>query len=127
MNGDGYDDVLVGAFFYDAGETDEGAAFIFLGAPAGIAHGGPASADAVIEADQSGARVGISVAGAGDVNGDGAADLVVGADSYDAGEPEEGAAFVVLPEPGALSSLLCGVGALAVLARTRERRARGRR
>ena len=31
MNGDGYADVIVGAYGYDAGETDEGAAFVFHG------------------------------------------------------------------------------------------------
>ena len=31
VNGDGYADVIVGAQGYDAGQTDEGAAFVFLG------------------------------------------------------------------------------------------------
>ena len=31
MNGDGYDDVLVGAGGYDDGHDDEGAAFLYLG------------------------------------------------------------------------------------------------
>ena len=31
MNGDGYDDVIVGAEFYQAGQVSEGAAFVFLG------------------------------------------------------------------------------------------------
>jgi hypothetical protein len=42
-------------------------------------------------------RFGWSVAGAGDVNGDGFADVILGAPGYDAGEgPSEGAAFVYL-------------------------------
>ena len=43
VNGDGYADVIVGADYYDAGETDEGAAFVFLGSASGIADGNPAT------------------------------------------------------------------------------------
>ena len=47
-----------------------------------------------LESDQRGALFGFSVAGAGDVNGDGYDDMIVGAWRYDAGETDEGAAFV---------------------------------
>ena len=36
MNGDGYSDVIVGAPFYDNGESDEGRAFVYLGSAAGL-------------------------------------------------------------------------------------------
>ena len=95
VNGDGYGDVIVGAPGYDAGQTDEGAAFVFHGsASGGIADGDPDTAAAQLESDQDGAFFGESVAGAGDVNGDGYADVIVGAGSYDAGQTNEGAAFV---------------------------------
>jgi hypothetical protein len=68
--GDGYADVLVGAPDYDAGQTDEGAAFVFLGGPLGVADGSPASAAATLQSDQASAHLGASVAAA-DVNGDG--------------------------------------------------------
>ena len=42
------------------------------------------------------ANVGVCVAPAGDVNGDGYADVIVGADTYDIGQAEEGCAFVFL-------------------------------
>jgi hypothetical protein len=96
VNGDGYDDAIVGAPFYDAGEDNEGVAFVFLGSASGIADGGPATAAARLESDQQDADMGFSVAGAGDVNGDGYGDVIVGADEYDAGEAGEGAAFVFL-------------------------------
>ena len=96
VNGDGYADVIVGAPYYDAGETNEGAAFVFLGSAAGFANGSPSTVDAVIESDQTDAFLGFSVASAGDVNGDGYADVIVGAYLYDAGESNEGAAFVFL-------------------------------
>ncbi|HVN40165.1 MAG TPA: integrin alpha [Myxococcota bacterium] len=103
VNGDGYADVIVGAYAYDSGETDEGAAFIFLGGPSGIANGDPSSAATRIQSNQTGARLGISVAGAGDVNGDGYADVIVGADMYDAGQTDEGAAFIYLGGPSGIA------------------------
>ena len=37
VNGDGYSDVIIGAFRYDNGETDEGMAFVHLGSASGLA------------------------------------------------------------------------------------------
>jgi hypothetical protein len=96
VNGDGYADVIVGAYSYDAGEFNEGAAFVFLGSASGIADGDPATAAAQLESDQASAYLGTSVSGAGDVNGDGYADVIVDARNYDAGQTNEGAAFVFL-------------------------------
>jgi hypothetical protein len=131
VNDDGYADVIVGAYRYDAGELDEGAAFLFLGSASGIvANGNPANADVQLESDQGWAWLGWSVAGAGDVNGDGYADVIVGAPNYDAGELDEGAAFVYLgedmpaspaPEPTFITGLAAGVACLAMLARRRRR------
>jgi hypothetical protein len=102
VNGDGYADVIVGAFLYDAGESDEGAAFVFLGSAVGIGDAGAGSADFQLESDQASGRLGQSVAGAGDVNGDGYDDVIVGAPKYDAGETDEGAAFVFLGSAGGI-------------------------
>ncbi len=96
VNGDGYADVIAGVYRYDNGETDEGAAFVSLGGPAGIAFGNPATAAAQLEPEQASAQLGVSVAGAGDVNGDGYGDVIVGARLYDAGQSSEGAAFVFI-------------------------------
>jgi hypothetical protein len=96
VNGDGYADVIVGAPLYDTGIPDVGAAFVFHGSAAGIGDGGPSSADTQLESDQVLSRFGVAVAGAGDVNGDGYDDVIVGARDYDAGNNNEGCAFVFL-------------------------------
>ena len=111
MNGDGYADVIVGAHYYDAGQSNEGAAFVFLGSASGIADGSPATAAAQLESDQAvSPYLGLSVSGAGDVNGDGYADVIVGAHYYDAGQSNEGAAFVFL---GSASGIADGSPATA--------------
>ncbi|WP_426292050.1 FG-GAP-like repeat-containing protein [Dyadobacter endophyticus] len=111
VNGDGYDDVVVGAPRYDNGQNDEGAAFIFLGNSNGL-NQIPAT---MLEADQAEAGFGASVSAAGDVNGDGYGDIIVGAMHYHNGEDEEGAAFVysgspagINPNPVKLESNLTG-------------------
>ncbi|HEX9312107.1 MAG TPA: integrin alpha, partial [Actinomycetota bacterium] len=88
VNGDGYDDVVVGAPLYGPG--DPGAAFLFLGS----ALGPSATPDWTARGRQPGAWFGWSVASAGDVNGDGYADVIVGARFY--GPDDGGAAFLFL-------------------------------
>lgn len=90
VNGDGYSDVIVGAYAYDNGETDEGVAFVYHGSASGI----NATPAALLESNQATSLFGRSVASAGDVNGDGYSDVIVGALNYDNGEADEGAAFI---------------------------------
>src|SRR5262249_10638950 len=92
VNGDGYGDVIVGAYAYDAGETNEGVAFVYLGGPTGLPSGAPQVASAQLESNLAGATLGYSVASAGDVNGDGYTDLIAGAPVYENDHTDEGAA-----------------------------------
>ncbi len=94
VNGDGYDDILIGASRYKDDFTDEGAAFLWFGSPLEMTPGTPANADWSAFGGQEGAFFGICVAAAGDVNGDGYGDAIVGAPLYSHGETEEGAAVV---------------------------------
>jgi hypothetical protein len=104
VNGDGFSDVIVGVVGYDGGQTDEGAAFVFLGSANGIASESIAGADARLESDQANAAMGCSVASAGDVNGDGYADVIVGAAGYNAGQAHTGAVFVFLGSASGVAS-----------------------
>ena len=100
VNGDGYDDVVAGALWYDNGETDEGRAYLYLGSPSGLS----STPSWTAEGNQANARFSWSVSSAGDVNGDGFDEVVVGAWPYDNGETDEGRAYLYLGSPSGLSS-----------------------
>ena len=95
VNGDGYADVVVGSSEYDNGEADEGRTFVYYGSASGLS----ATPDRTAESDQPGAEFGISVGTAGDVNGDGYDDVIVGADDYDHGQTDEGGVVVFHGRP----------------------------
>ena len=99
VDGDGFDDVVVGADGYDAAAQDGGAARVYLGSATGP--GLTASWEAQGSTFDGG--FGCSVASAGDVNNDGFSDVLVGADGYEHGEVNEGAAFLYLGSATGLS------------------------
>lgn len=109
VNGDGFDDVIIGSEVWDAGtEFAEGAAMVFLGGPAGPVGSNPDEANALIEMNQAGATV-TDVASAGDVNGDGFADVIVGSHFYRSTLPGtslavDGAAFVFHGGPNGITA-----------------------
>jgi VCBS repeat-containing protein len=80
VNGDGYDDVIVSA---NKANTDAGAAYVVYGNAAGagvsLVNGTIAPSLGFKIAGASGTGLGYSVSAAGDVNGDGFADVIVGA------------------------------------------------
>lgn len=82
VNGDGFDDVLVGAPWYDGGSVDTGRAYLFLGSPFGLS--AVAAWYAIGESPLGtrapgppSSRFGYSVASAGDVDADGYDDILV--------------------------------------------------
>ena len=108
VNGDGRPDVIVGAPGYDTTtfeyRFESGAAFVIFGrATLGTVNLSNLGSDGfAIYGERKGELAGSSVAGAGDVNGDGRADVVVGSPQGENffGE-KSGAAFVIFggPEP----------------------------
>jgi len=89
VNGDGFDDILVGAEFRD----DGGRAYLVYGPVYGDVL--LADADAVLIGADAGDVLGRSVSGAGDVNGDGFDDILVGAPGDDTAGTSAGAAFLL--------------------------------
>jgi hypothetical protein len=93
VNNDGYADAIVGAPKFDTTENidnNSGMAFVYLGGSPKLSTTSSWSANSI----QAGANLGWSVATAGDVNGDGCDDIIVGAPGYSSGQVNEGAAFV---------------------------------
>ena len=94
VNQDGYDDVLVGVYAWDgAQKLDCGQARLFFGG-----RDGPGDKPVwTMEGAGSNSHFGTEVGGAGDVNGDGFPDAIVGEHMYsDAKYPERGRAVVFL-------------------------------
>jgi FG-GAP repeat/FlgD Ig-like domain len=73
VNGDGYADVIVGAHYYEPG-TGRGRAYLYYGGP-----GSDNVADLTMTGQAASDEFGYSVSSAGDMNGDGYADVIVGA------------------------------------------------
>jgi hypothetical protein len=109
VNGDGFSDLLTGSPSYDGVSSDGGAASLFMGSASGLA----TSPSWTLACTYLSAECGSAVATAGDVNGDGFADLVIGAPNWESGYTAEGGAFVFLgsasgPDAGSPSSTEAG-------------------
>lgn len=108
VNGEGFDDVIVGAHGNDAGGDGAGAAYIVFGG-AGLT---AIDLDAVaggtggfkIVGEDVGDGAGKDVAAAGDVNGDGFDDVIIGA----SGNGSEGAEYLVFGKAGGFATLDLG-------------------
>ncbi len=106
LNGDGIDDVFVSASSFDTPTlSNAGAVYIFYGSTAYGRSGAPATLSVsglngsngfVIEGTAASDLLGGSVSKAGDVNGDGRSDLLIGASGYDLPDrTTAGAVYVV--------------------------------
>ncbi len=103
LDGDGLGDLWIGAPFHDGGAFNAGAAHAFSGASGALLFSVLGSA--------VGDQLGFTVRPAGDVDGDGALDLLACASAADAGGIDSGAVVVVSGASGLPITTLPGWGA----------------
>jgi Ca2+-binding RTX toxin-like protein len=132
INGDGFDDLIIGAPFGAAAgnaKADAGDSYVVFGKASGwgaaidlttIAAG---TGGFVIHGQDAGDRSGSSVASAGDINGDGFADLIIGARRGDAAgnaKAEAGDSYVVFGKASGwgaaidLTTIAAGTGGFVI-------------
>jgi len=120
INGDGLDDLIIGASNADTSGELSGRSYVLFGSDQGLSHplslgtlANPQTRRGFVLEGMEGDQSGISVSAAGDFNGDGIDDLIIGARLADANEngAYSGRAYVVfgsdqgLPNPFQLGSL----------------------
>ncbi|MEO5355522.1 MAG: integrin alpha, partial [Magnetococcus sp. XQGC-1] len=113
VNGDGFDDLIVGAWLANKNGTNDGtgASYVVFGKSSGFSSAINLSSlngstgfrlNGVVVYDRSG----YSVSSAGDVNGDGFADLIVGAGQADPNGTDSGTSYVVFGKASGFSSAI---------------------
>lgn len=88
VNGDGFDDIIIGAPYNDAAGTDAGAAYIYFGDAVVNT-----VADVTLTGEAAGDNFGISVSSSGDINDDGYYDVIIGASGFSG---NKGRAYIFL-------------------------------
>jgi hypothetical protein len=109
VNADGFADVIIGCPDADANGTSSGATYVVFGGA-----GSSASEFALSELDGSNGfrivgaaefdRSGASVSAAGDINGDGFGDIIIGAPGASPNGKDSGASYVVFGKAGGFSA-----------------------
>ncbi|UXI69685.1 integrin alpha [Tahibacter amnicola] len=106
VNGDGIGDLIIGAYLADPHGSYSGRTYVVFGRQGGLPTDLPLnSIDGVngfrLNGASDGDVAGTSVSRAGDVNGDGIADILIGAPKADPGGVEAGRAYIMFGKRGA--------------------------
>ncbi|MCA9281050.1 MAG: FG-GAP repeat protein [Phycisphaerales bacterium] len=102
VNRDGHDDLVIGIPLADVNGTDSGSAFVYSGVDGSLIY--------TFHGNSAGDEFGRSVSGAGDVNGDGYDDIIIGAPHDWVTYANGGSAWVYSGQNGALIRLVAGGG-----------------
>ena len=109
VNGDGIDDLIIGAPRLSTGDAYAGRSYVVFGSDSGFADPFELSAlngqnGFVLNGEAAGDQAGFSVGGAGDINGDGIGDLVIGAPGADPNGDRSGRSYVVFGSDAGFTS-----------------------
>lgn len=104
VNGDDFDDILIGALFNDDGGNNAGSVYLIYGQADQLSSTSLASA-IEFSGEAAGDEVGIAIAGAGDLNHDAFDDILISARSNDDAANNAGAVYVIYGQDQPLSSM----------------------
>lgn len=99
FNLDGFPDAVITAPFAEQNDRNEGIAFAYYGTRRGL----PLTFDWMVQANRPHSVLGLMAGSAGDVNGDGFPDLLLGAPDFENGQLREGLVAVFFGSPSGFS------------------------
>ena len=111
INGDGIDDLIIGAYGADPNGSGSGSSYVVFGRQGGF--GATLNLSTLdgsngfrLDGEAANDDSGGSVSGAGDINGDGFDDLIIGADDADPNGTSSGSSYVVFGRQGGFGAIL---------------------
>ena len=115
VNGDGVDDLVIGAPYTSANGVNSGSSYIVFGSSSAFGFGNDplvtlsslnGNTGFRLDGGTTGDRSGFAVSAAGDINHDGIDDVIIGARSTDHNGSDSGSSYVVFGSSSAFSSVI---------------------